>query len=72
MRFAQTSGGNIGDALFEALRSMKDSDGDGYADALEVFAGTLPGDASSKPLVTAQFLMQSLEKAGGIEIYKPR
>ena len=51
---------------------MKDSDGDGFIDVLEVFAGTLPGDASSRPLVTPQFLMQSLEKAGGLEIYKPR
>lgn len=64
--------GSIGDALYEALKAMKDSDGDGYADVLEVFAGTLPGDASSKPLVTPQFLMQSLEKAGGVDIYKPR
>ncbi len=64
--------GNIGDALYEALKAMKDSDGDGYADALEVFAGTLPGDANSKPLVTAQFLMQRLEKAGGVDIFKPK
>lgn len=64
--------GSIRGALYEALKAMKDSDGDGYADVLEVFAGTLPGDASSKPLVTPQFLMQSLEKAGGVDIYKPR
>ncbi len=64
--------GNIGEALYEALKAMKDSDGDGYADVLEVVAGTLPGDPNSKPLVTAQFLMQSLEKAGGVDIYKPK
>jgi hypothetical protein len=64
--------GNIGDALYETLKAMKDSDGDGYADVLEVFAGTLPGDANSKPLVTTQFLMQSLEKVGGVDIYKPK
>ncbi|GAO74815.1 thrombospondin type 3 repeat-containing protein [Meiothermus ruber] len=64
--------GSIGEALYEALKAMKDSDGDGYIDVLEVFAGTLPGDASSKPLVTAQFLMQNLEKAGGVDIYKPK
>ena len=64
--------GSIGEALYETLKAMKDSDGDGFIDVLEVFAGTLPGDASSRPLVTPQFLMQSLEKVGGLEIYKPR
>ncbi|GIW23938.1 thrombospondin type 3 repeat-containing protein [Meiothermus sp.] len=64
--------GNIGDALYETLKAMKDSDGDGYADVLEVFAGTLPGDANSKPLVSVQFLMQNLEKAGGVDIYKAK
>ncbi|WP_245575169.1 thrombospondin type 3 repeat-containing protein [Meiothermus rufus] len=64
--------GSIGEALYQALVAMEDSDGDGYADVLEVFAGTLPGDARSKPLVRAQFLWQALEKAGGVDIYKPR
>jgi len=64
--------GSIGEALYQTLKAMKDSDGDGYADVLEVFAGTLPGDANSKLLVTAQFLMQNLEKAGGVDIHKPK
>ncbi len=64
--------GSIGEALYQALVALVDSDGDGYADILEVFAGTLPGDPNSRPLVTAQFLMKSLEKAGGVDIYKPK
>lgn len=64
--------GSIGEALYETLKAMQDSDGDGYIDVLEVFAGTLPGDAGSKPLVTAQFLLRNLEKAGGLDIYKPK
>lgn len=63
--------GNISNALYEALKAMKDSDGDGYADALAVFAGTLPGDANSKPLVTAAALKANFDKAGGVDLYKP-
>lgn len=64
--------GNIGEALFETLKAMKDSDGDGYADALEAFAGTLPGDKDSKPNVTPESLMANFTKAGGVDIYKPK
>jgi hypothetical protein len=64
--------GNIGDALYETLKAMKDGDGDGYADVLEVFAGTLPGDKDSRPLVTAEALMANLTKAGGVDMYKPK
>lgn len=64
--------GNIGDALYETLKAMKDADGDGYADVLEVFAGSLPGDANSKPLVTPDALMANLTKAGGVDMYKPK
>ena len=64
--------GNIGDALYETLKAMKDADGDGYADVLEVFAGTLPGDKESKPLVTPEALMANLTKAGGVDMYKPK
>jgi hypothetical protein len=63
--------GNISQALYDALKANKDSDGDGYADVLEVFAGTWPGDPNSKPLVDPAFLQQSLDKAGGVDLYKP-
>ncbi len=63
---------NIADALYTTLAAMKDSDGDGYADVLEAFAGTLPGDPNSRPLVTAEFLTKALEKSGGADIYKPK
>lgn len=62
----------INQALYDALAQMKDSDGDGYPDVLEVFAGTLPGDPNSKPLVSADFLLQSFQKAGGLDLYKPK
>lgn len=63
---------NINQALYDALAANKDSDGDGYPDVLEVFAGTLPGDPNSKPLVSVDFLMESFTKAGGLDLYKPK
>jgi len=63
--------GNISQALYDALKANKDSDGDGYTDVLEVFAGTLPGDPNSKHLVDPACLQQSLAKAGGVDLYKP-
>lgn len=61
----------IQQALYQALRAGQDSDGDGYSDALEVFAGTLPGDANSRPLVNVEFLKANFEKAGGVDLYRP-
>jgi hypothetical protein len=63
--------GDIGKALFEVLSDKKDADGDGYLDMLEVFAGTLPGNKDSAPLVTAAALTVAFEKAGGVDQYKP-
>lgn len=63
--------GDINQALYDALRAMKDSDGDGYLDVLEVFAGTWPGNPDSKPLVDPAFLKANFEKAGGMDLYKP-
>jgi hypothetical protein len=60
-----------GPALYESLKAMKDSDGDGYEDALEVFAGTLPGSADSKPNVEKAFLKANFDKAGGVDLFKP-
>lgn len=58
-------------ALYQALKAGQDSDGDGYIDALEVFAGTLPGDATSRPLVETAYLKANFDKAGGVDLYKP-
>lgn len=64
--------GNIGDALYETLKAMKDSDGDGYADVLEVFAKTSPSDKASKPSATVDALKADLDKAGGVDKFKPK
>jgi hypothetical protein len=63
--------GDIGKALYEALAAKLDSDEDGYADALEVYAKTLPGDKDSKPKDDVKTLEAAFEKAGGLEPFKP-
>jgi hypothetical protein len=63
--------GNIAKALYDVLEDDTDADKDGYKDALEVFAGTLPGDKASMPLVNAQTLETNFESAGGLELYQP-
>jgi hypothetical protein len=61
----------IQDALYLVLKENKDSDGDGYSDALEIVAKTLPGDAKSKPSTTVSDLEAQLKKLGGVEVFKP-
>jgi hypothetical protein len=63
--------GNIAKALYDVLEDDTDADKDGYKDALEVFAGTLPGDKNSMPLVDAESLATNFESAGGLELYQP-
>jgi hypothetical protein len=63
--------GNIAKALYDVLEDDTDADKDGYKDVLEVFAGTLPGDKASSPLVDAQTLETNFESAGGLELYQP-
>ena len=57
--------------LFNLLKAEKDSDGDSYSDALEVFAKTLPGDATNKPEKTVAELEEEFEAAGGISQFQP-
>lgn len=57
--------------LYDLLKAEKDSDGEGYPDALEVFAHTLPGDATSKPKTPLIELQKEFDKAGGVEQYAP-
>lgn len=57
--------------LYDLLKAQKDSDGDGYADVLEVFARSLPGDANSKPEKSVAELEEEFEAAGGIQQFAP-
>jgi hypothetical protein len=63
---------NFPQTLYEVLKAKNDADGDGYFDALEVFAGSLPGDKKVMPLVDVKTLQQHFEKAGGFDLYKPQ
>jgi hypothetical protein len=63
--------GDISKALYEALEANLDSDGDGYADKLEVYAKTLPGNDISKPEQDLKTLEAAFEKAGGLNQFKP-
>ncbi|WP_424950637.1 thrombospondin type 3 repeat-containing protein [Deinococcus sp.] len=59
----------FGDVLFAVLSANGDSDGDGYPDATEVFAGTLPGDPASHPDKPLAELEQDFAAAGGVSMY---
>ena len=63
--------GDIGATLLEVLSANLDADGDGYSDALEVFAGTLPGSKDSAPLVKVEALQLAFDQAGGVTQFKP-
>lgn len=58
-------------ALYLVLQEGKDADGDGYPDALEIFAHTLPGDPSSKPTESLAELQARFAAAGGVSQYAP-
>jgi hypothetical protein len=62
----------IDQAVFEALKLEADVDKDGFTDALEVFAGTMPGDANSKPTETLELLKTKFEVARGVTQYAPK
>jgi hypothetical protein len=62
----------IDKAVFEALKLEADVDQDGFSDALEVFAGTMPGDANSKPTQTLEVLKSKFDAAGGVTQYAPQ
>ena len=61
----------FGTVLYEVLREGGDADADGYEDALEVFARTLPGDATSRPKERVEDLKIRFQQAGGVEQYQP-
>ena len=59
----------FGDVLHSVLAESGDADGDGYPDAVEVFARTLPGDANSKPDKPLAELESEFAAAGGVGQY---
>lgn len=59
------------DVLYAVLKADGDADGDGYPDALEVFAHTLPGDPMSKPAQPLAELQAEFAVAGGVGQYAP-
>ncbi|WP_052016721.1 hypothetical protein [Deinococcus sp. RL] len=52
--------------LRSVLAREADADADGYPDALELFARTLPGDPTSKPAKSLGDLRAEFERAGGL------
>lgn len=63
---------DIAQALYLALKANGDADGDGFGDALEVVAGTRPGDPVSKPAIPKATLKAQLDRLGGIESFQPQ
>jgi hypothetical protein len=60
-------------ALYMALSSNQDSDGDGFTDAQEVFSKTLPGSSQSKPAAIASDIQASLDLLGGVDkLFSPQ
>jgi hypothetical protein len=57
-------------ALYKVLLKKLDSDGDLYNDALEIYAGTLPGNALSTPKRAAAELEAAFTAAGGYAQFK--
>jgi hypothetical protein len=66
-----TTSSGVNQALFNVLKQNLDSDSDGVTDVLEVVAGTLPGDAKSKPTAKVADLQAKLKKLGGVNAFKP-
>jgi hypothetical protein len=72
-QFFSEAEGKIQVALYLALAAGKDSDGDGYTDAQEVYAKTLPGVSVSKPSRPAKDIQAAMNAAGGVdELFSPK
>jgi hypothetical protein len=70
---AQAGGkGKFPDVLYATLQAGHDADGDGYPDALEVFARTLPGDPDSRPAPPLAEVQAAFAVAGGTAQYAPK
>ena len=60
----------IKDALYKVLVKKLDSDDDGYGDALEIYAGTLPGNSVSTPKRDIGELGKAFVASGGYAQFK--
>ena len=67
---AQPADVRIKAALYKVLVKKLDSDGDRYNDALEIYAGTLPGNALSTPKRELDELEKAFTAAGGYAQFK--
>lgn len=70
--FAANPSSNFGTVLYTVLQANGDSDGDGYPDAVEVYANTLPGDPASHPEKPLAELEGQFAAAGGTAMYAPK
>lgn len=69
--FRAHPGAKFADVLYAVLKEDADADGDGYPDALEFYARTLPGDPASHPTRPVAALQADFERAGGTAQYAP-
>lgn len=65
-----SSDSRIKEALYKVLAKKLDSDGDGYYDAIEIYAGTLPGNKVNSPTRSVKDLEAAFVKSGGIDQFK--
>jgi len=70
--FREQPKAKFGDVLYTVLEQQADADADGYSDALEFYARTLPGAPESRPLKAVRELQDEFEKAGGMNQYQPK
>ncbi|SMB96247.1 hypothetical protein [Deinococcus hopiensis] len=70
--FREQPGAKFGAVLYSVLQKKADADGDGYPDALEFYAHTLPGDPKSLPARPLAGLQAEFEQAGGLKQYTPK
>jgi len=70
--FREQPQAKFGAVLYGVLSQEADADGDGFPDALEFYARTLPGDPRSKPAKALAALQAEFEKAGGLAQYRLR
>jgi hypothetical protein len=61
----------FGAILYSVLKTNGDADGDGYPDAVEIYAHTLPGDPASTPKPPLPELEAAFGRAGGVAQYAP-
>jgi hypothetical protein len=63
---------NIAEAIYLTMLANKDSDGDGYGDALEIIAHTFPGNPASKPSTPVDTLAAEYKAWGGAKYFRAK